>query len=485
MILRRSAAQGAFAAAAVWLLLLPAVHGTVNSYENEKLDSNYLLYRKAAMYSMEDAPSVSGSEHTRAAVEVQLTFDFNDAEKRTKDPQIQVTFMPEESFPYLGVKPDPSMLEEGEDPNGRVYCCTEDLAKDRELCAVENTLIFDKSPTPITTMNVFPDLDGTTRFSKSFDIPRKGYYYLIISFCNPVEEIVEISGLTRWVNPFGYLPGELYGFLNFYFNLSVLHLLTALVWAYLCGRYWRDLLMLQNLITVVIAFGLIEVYLRYYDLHHFNYYGTRSKFFLHSSFFFLCLKKAVSRVLVLVVSMGFGMVKPTLGDNANKVMMLGILFFACSYLQLTVRNASHTHSLTVLGYLFELPVTCIDLIFFVWTFKSLNTIIASLKTRRQDNKRNLYIAFRGVLIAAGVVGTVWSLFFAYAVVNNWMETHWEKFYLLEGFWDILYYAIIVCIMYLWVPSSNSKRYSYNSVPQFDHDQEEYGDELEDVSSSKK
>ncbi|MBO8590001.1 hypothetical protein INN88_15515, partial [Staphylococcus aureus] len=45
---------------------------------------------------------------------------------------------------------------------------------------------------------------------------------------------------------------------------------------------------------------------------------------------FTAVKKTVSRLLLLVVSMGYGVVRPTLGGITSKVALLGVIYFVAS-----------------------------------------------------------------------------------------------------------------------------------------------------------
>ncbi|CAK9000302.1 Transmembrane protein 87B [Durusdinium trenchii] len=393
----------------------------------------------------------------------------------------QVAVIPEEHFDKVGKKlRDPTTGEEG-----LVYCCTKEMADAGNICNDAGALVFEDGATDVVTWSVMPSVSyADTRIKEEFVVPRKGIYYLAVSYCSEQPSLVTVSGLTRWISPYGYLPGELYGFLPSYFYLSMCYLTTAFVWAYLCSKYWRDLLMVQNWMTAVIAFGLIEVYLRYYDFYHWNLYGSRSKGIMLSSIFFLCLKKTLSRVLVLAVAMGYGVVKPTLGEAMNKIAVLGGAYFVFSCIQITVGNLNHSHSVTLGSYVLVLPVVSLDLVFLAWTFSSLGVIIDSLGVRRQETKMQLYIKFRKMLIACIGSGVLWSVFFTGALATGWTAAHWESFYILEVFWDVLYFVMLIAMLYLWSPNSNSQRFAYDRVKTWDQDDEEYADELEDVEPSK-
>lgn len=462
----------AVVAFAVLAASLVSCQGTVNKYNAEKLENNFLMFRKNAMYSMDDAPHIISSENARAAIEIALKFNLPSEVVADQNALVQVSVFPAEDYKYLGVDlANAGSAAEGK-PDERLYCCSQAMAEEGAVCTIPNSLIFSPGARDVMSWDVMPDGDGEARLFRTYKIQKEGFYYLVISYCNVMNSEIEITGETRWVNPFGFLPAEVYGFLNFYFYMSVIYLITSMIWAYLCGRHWREIMQLQNCISIVLVFGLLETFLRYYDFYHFNLYGTRSKFFMFSSLFFLCLKKTFSRMLVLVVSMGFGVVRQTLGENTNKIMALGFAYFVLSYLHLTVTQLNHTRTLTFGGFLMEIPVVAIDFIIFMWSFSSLGVIIQALAARHQDAKTNLYITFRRILIAAVVLGCSWSLIFAYCIRTNYMDSHWQSFYRLDAFWDVLYFGILLAILYLWAPSEYSSRYAYEKVPEWDSKNED-------------
>ncbi len=221
----------------------------------------------------------------------------------------------------------------------------------------------------------FKSTTDAVTVERTFPIESKGMYYLMFSSCNELTGEVLISGTVEWMNPYGYLPGELYGFMPFYAKMSVIYLLIAIAWTMLCAYHWRQLLMLQNCITAVIALSMIEVSLRYFDFATFNKYGVRSVGMMLSAAIFQTVKKTVSRLLVLVVALGYGILRPTLGPSGQKVIMLGGTYFIFASVQHIVESVSHTVTISVSQYLLMLPVAALDLVFYFWILRSLGVSI--------------------------------------------------------------------------------------------------------------
>ncbi len=64
---------------------------------------------------------------------------------------------------------------------------------------------------------------------------------------------------------------------------------------------------------------------RYFDFVNFNTTGYRPYVTTLYAVLLGCLRKSISRILVLIVSMGFGVVLPFLGAFQNKVTCIRLL----------------------------------------------------------------------------------------------------------------------------------------------------------------
>ena len=66
---------------------------------------------------------------------------------------------------------------------------------------------------------------------------------------------------------------------------------------------------------------------RFGDLDYLNTRGTRSHFLFVTAQVLHALKSTAARVLVLVVSMGYGVVKPRLGAAYKQIVVGGVIYF--------------------------------------------------------------------------------------------------------------------------------------------------------------
>ena len=166
-----------------------------------------------------------------------------------------------------------------------------------------------------------------------------------------------LTGTTEWMNPYGYLDGSMYGSLSYTALMAMCYIGFSFWWFVLCFYYWRELQGVQNWITVVLAIAMIEASLKYYELVNWNEFGKRSPGFLSGVIFFGTLKDALARFLLLVVSMGYGIVKPSLGSTLYQALILSGVYYAACFSQRMVEETSHGLPSSVLMYFLLLPVS--------------------------------------------------------------------------------------------------------------------------------
>lgn len=212
------------------------------------------------------------------------------------------------------------------DGSQRNLCCTKDVAKTMNCKEGEVIIVPDpQNPGwPQSKIAYFTGDAVDLKFpTDTIYITKKGMYTLYFVYCEPELQGLTLSGRTIWKNPGGYLPGKMAPLYIFYGIMGLAYLILGLIWFVQYVRYWKEILQLQNCITAVIALGMCEMALWYFDYGNFNATGKRPIGITVWAVTFSAVKKTVSRLLILVVSMGYGVVLPTLGGLTSKVLLLG------------------------------------------------------------------------------------------------------------------------------------------------------------------
>lgn len=265
----------------------------------------------------------------------------------------------------------------------RAVCCTPDLAK---LGVCTQGEIIHR---PSTKNAGWPKVFGVAFTEnelvaalqpKSIQITKTGMYNLYFIHCDPNLKQLIVEGKTIWKNPTGYLPGRMAPLMNFYGFMSFAFVILGFFWFGQYARFWREVLPLQNCMTLVITLGMFEMTLWYFEYAQFNKGGVRPTGITIWAVTFGTVKRTVARLIILMVSMGYGVVRPTLGGLTSKVMMLGGTFFLASEVLELVENVGAVNDLSGKARLFlVLPVAILDAFFILWIFTSLSSTLNKLQ----------------------------------------------------------------------------------------------------------
>ena len=153
----------------------------------------------------------------------------------------------------------------------------------------------------------------------SITIKDSGMYYLWFVNCDEDLSAATAAGQTTWKNPGGYLPGMMYPHIAFFAVMSLLYLVLMTIWGFLYARHWTNIFSLQHYMTAVIVMGMLEMSAWYFDYVNFNVSGHRPMLPTLWAVLMGCIRKTVSRTLILMVSLGYGVVLPFLSDLQKKV----------------------------------------------------------------------------------------------------------------------------------------------------------------------
>ncbi|XP_078154989.1 uncharacterized protein LOC144551063 [Carex rostrata] len=358
----------------------------------------------------------------------------------------------------------------------KAICCTPDLSM-LGACT-KGTIIYhsfnhSNNWPQLLTATFKPGETEANLPSETIRIAQTGMYNLYFIYCDPDLEGVLIEGKTIWKNQSGYLPGRMAPLMVFYGLISLAFVALGAYWFYQYSLFWREVMPLQNCITLVITLGMLETTLWYFDFAEFNMTGIRPAGTTFWAATFGTVRKTISRVLILLVSMGFGVVKPTLGGITSKVLLLGGMFFVASEVLEVVENVGAvSDQSTKAKLLFVLPVSMMDALFIIWIFTSLLRTLNKLQARRMTAKLEIYRKFTTALVAATVVSLGWIGFEVYFRTTDIYNQKWQTTWVIPALWQVISFSVLCVICSLWAPSQNSTRFAYSEDGYEDFDYEE-------------
>uniref|UniRef100_A0A8C5KMF0 Transmembrane protein 87A n=1 Tax=Jaculus jaculus TaxID=51337 RepID=A0A8C5KMF0_JACJA len=262
------------------------------------------------------------------------------------------------------------------------------------------------------------------------------------SLSNLFTMTVEVKG------PYEYLTLEDYPLMIFFMVMCIVYVLFGVLWLAWSACYWRDLLRIQFWIGAVIFLGMLEKAVFYAEFQNIRYKGESVQGALILAELLSAVKRSLARTLVIIVSLGYGIVKPRLGVTLHKVVVAGALYLLFSGMEGVLRVTGAQTDLASLAFI---PLAFLDT-----ALCCLTQTMKLLKLRRNIVKLSLYRHFTNTLIlavAASVVFIIWTTM-KFRIVT--CQSDWRELWVDDAIWRLLFSMILFVIMVLWRPSANNQ-----------------------------
>ncbi|XP_071354385.1 transmembrane protein 87A-like [Trachinotus anak] len=256
----------------------------------------------------------------------------------------------------------------------------------------------------------------------------------------------------------------------FFMVMCIVYVLFGALWLFWCACYWRDLLRIQFWIGAVIILGMLEKAVFYSEYQSIRYKGDYVQGAVIFAELLSALKRSLARILVLIVSLGYGIVKPRLGTTVHRLVVVGLLYLLFSSVEGVLRVTGGFYGTVAL--VANLSLSLIDSCVMWWIFISLSQTTRLLKLRRNVVKLSLYQHFTNTLIfsvVASIIFIIWTTK-VFKLVD--CQTGWRDLWVDDAFWRLLFSTILLVIMVLLRPSANSQRFSHSPLIDDDDEEEE-------------
>ncbi|KAH8393155.1 transmembrane protein 87A [Drosophila serrata] len=286
----------------------------------------------------------------------------------------------------------------------------------------------------------------------------------------------------EFLGPHGYISAIDWPFLPFYLIMCIVYVIFGIIWLFVSFAQWRDLLRIQFWIGGVILLGMLEKAFFYAEYQTLTNYGVAVQHAELVAEFVSCAKRTLARMLVIIMSLGFGIVKPRLGPMLHRVVGVGTLYFvlACveSYLRITNIKSDRSELLVA-----SIPLAVLDTGICWWIFTSLVQTTRTLRLRRNMVKLSLYRHFTNTLIFAVIASVIFMLFALRLRRIENCTPGWRDIWIDTGFWHILFSVLLLVIMILWRPTNNNQRYAFTPLLDAPEDEDEEDEEDQFVADA--
>lgn len=288
---------------------------------------------------------------------------------------------------------------------------------------------------------------------------KDGFHIFIVSIkTEKTDASWDLNVSLSMVGPHGYISASDWPLMIFYMVMCIVYILYGVLWLMWSACYWKDILRIQFWIAAVIFLGMLEKAVFYSEYQNINSTGLSTQGLLIFAELISAVKRTLARLLVIIVSLGYGIVKPRLGTVMHRVIGLGLLYLIFAAIEGVMRVIGANDSDLVL--LASLPLSLLDSGLCWWIFISLAQTMKTLRLRKNTVKFSLYRHFTNTLIFAVLASIVFMVWTTKNFRMAKCQSDWMELWVDDAFWSFLFSLILIVIMFLWRPSANNQRYAF-------------------------
>jgi len=350
--------------------------------------------------------------------------------------------------------------------------CSKELV-DLGVCKKEDEIIVNEKDLKLKPLTKLFTINDKTEYPYStdlkYDVEETGFYSVILKPANDekYDGSYDLISNIEWHSSTGELPGGDYPKVKFYGLLALIYVVICVLWILNAYIYRQDILPIQHYITGITVFVATEMIMHYVYYNHYNNTNDNSMLLLIFAGGLNAGRNSLTFFILLIVCMGYGVVKQSLGSTMRKVQILTLFHFIFGVLYAVgLMIVSEITELVVLFFVFPLSATMT--IFYVWTLAALTNSIRKLEQRHQDAKLNMFLNLRKILIICIVFIFIFFVASSFNFMGSqdiqWIVDHWStRWFWIDGFLNIIYLFGFSAIIFLWRPTSNNQRYGLDQV----------------------
>jgi len=362
------------------------------------------------------------------------------------------------------------------------FCCTQEKTM-LGLCGTLGELILDSSVVfkPVFSgqdlyqsneaddIFYWPHFVNYNQSTKSLEFFAKdkivlkdtGVWYLLLLHCNGNYDL-EVNGNIAFMNPTGYLSAALFPFLPLYALLSLSFLGLGIWWIVLSLRHRNGLMGLQYLTAVVIGVGLLEclVWFGNFYVNNLNGYFSEAEVVIGS--IFTMVKLTIIRALLFLVVLGYSITFTELSSRQKWIVGTMITVYAIAvgadeYVDMRVSLDEPVQEVTKM--LVNAAMVFVELFYTVLIARELYHKLKTLKEQKQTLRYALYFKLAVFLGISMIISVVIYGYQIAVSLKNAQDAYWRLYWIFDAYWEIVYYALVVLIAWMWKPNPNNAQYA--------------------------
>mmetsp|Transcript_19321 Transcript_19321/g.27777 ORF Transcript_19321/g.27777 Transcript_19321/m.27777 type:complete len:508 (-) Transcript_19321:109-1632(-) len=308
----------------------------------------------------------------------------------------------------------------------------------------------------------------TAKIRRKYTVNVESWHNVAFQLCSYQGRILsaELTGTVSFKNPYGYIPAELYGLLPFEGARAVAFILFTGYFLYYYLRYQESVLVLHKAIFGVLLVAAAEACMWFAAYLTINLTGhpycCPFPPVVVAALIMQIFRQTLSRTLLLVVSLGYGIVRPKL-LNAEWIAVTAVtlLYFGiattyevASIVSLDVHPDEAPRSAGML-----VPSMLIDLLFLMWIYLALTSTIRILTEFQQTHKLDMYNRLFSTIGLFSILFIVVSVLMSLRT-TGYVSFPWQWDWLQQVSWEILNFSVLAAVCVICRPSDTSMLLSY-------------------------
>ncbi|KAI9829524.1 MAG: hypothetical protein M1826_005568 [Phylliscum demangeonii] len=274
------------------------------------------------------------------------------------------------------------------------------------------------------------------------------------------------NAVVEFRNAYGELPAAQIAKLPFYGGLTIVYAVVGAFWAFLYVQHRRDILPVQNYITAILVFLILEMLMTWGFYDYQNRHGSTvlAKVLMVAVAILNAGRASFSFFLLLIVCLGYGVVKLSLGRSMLYIRALAVANFIFGVIYAIASLSITPDSVGPLILFIILPQAATLTAFYVWTLNALQATRRDLKQRKQAVKERMYLKLWWAII--GSILVIFGFFFVNSFTfagrndHDFVPDHWQtRWFILDGWLNLVYLVDLAYIAYLWRPTANNRRFA--------------------------
>jgi hypothetical protein len=359
--------------------------------------------------------------------------------------------------------------------DGTIRWCCSQSAVTLGLCQGEENygrLIVDAKKLPGKKRQIAIDNKGNLTMAVSngrINEDESGNYVMIMANCNDGGRDVLVNGVAAYKSVHGYLPGELWGFLYFFAAMTIGYFVIFLWYSMAMHLNVESRIPIEKWILTTIGLGLSEMVFKTVDAFVWNESGYRQIWLCYMGIMLGVIKRGWSRSLIVMVSLGWGVTRDSLGRKYKWIFMLCMLYIGASAFcdlaiviavsEMETISESMETDLYDIYTILTFVIAAIDVIYIMWILDGFASTMEHLSVMHQTRKLKRYLRLRCLFLFAVLFAIAWAFF---AVTNAYTDgiVGEEDSWMVDGATQLNYLVVLIGIACLWRPSPSSLEYAY-------------------------